>query len=409
MPQTTMIPATQAGLAGSHAPAFAPVAEAFAANFAERDELGASLCIEIDGQRVVDLWGGHVAPDGPAWARDTVHVVFSCTKAATALVLHLLARDGALDLDAPLAQLWPELTAAQQGATARMILDHSIGLPAVAEKAPADALVHPDWMVRALERQAPFWQPGTRVGYHALTYGFLAGEVVRRITGRSLGQVFHDRIAAPLGLDFHIGLPESAEARVAPIQLWRPGPEDRPTAFLTAAREAGSIPNLFVFNSGDWGARGVNTRAGRAAQIGAANGVGNARALARMFGALATGGADLGLSPDDIAGFSRASSATGMDATLQMPTRFGPGFMLGMDNRHPARGGESLIFGRNAFGHVGAGGSVGFADPEAGLSFAYTMNRQGAGLLLNPRGQSLIDATYRALGYRTTSPGFWAR
>ena len=409
VPQENAITAALAGISGQYQPAFAPVAEAFAANFAERGELGASLCIEIGGQPVVDLWGGHVAPDGPRWERDTVHVVFSCTKAATALVLHLLVKDGALDLDAPLSDLWPALSAAQQGATARMILDHSIGLPAVAEKAPAEALVHPDWMLRALERQTPFWQPGTRVGYHALTYGFLAGEVVRRVTGQSLGQVFRDRIATPLGLDFHIGLPEAVEARVAPIQLWRPGPDDKPTAFLLAAREAGSIPNLFVFNSGDWGAKGVNTRAGRAAEIGAANGVGHARALARMFGALATGGAELGLSADDIAGFSRASSATGRDATLQMPTRFGPGFMLGMDNRHPARGGESLIFGRNAFGHVGAGGSVGFADPEVELSFAYTMNRQGAGLLLNPRGQSLIDATYRALGYRTNSPGFWAR
>lgn len=409
MPQTNPTTDAPAAVEGTCQPAFAPVAEAFAANFAELGELGASLCIEVDGKTVLDLWGGHVAPEGQRWERDSIHVVFSLTKAATALVLHLLVRDGALDLDAPLAKIWPELTAAQQGATARMVLDHSIGLPAVTEKAPGDALVHPDWMVRALERQTPFWEPGTRVGYHALSYGFLAGEIVRRITGRSLGQVFRDRIAVPLGLDFHIGLPQSEEARVAPVQLWRPGPEDHPTPLLIAAREAGSIANLFVFNSGDWGSRGVHTRAGRAAEIGSANGVSNARALARMFGELATCGATLGFTPDDIASFSRVSSATGRDATLQVPTRFGPGFMLGMDNRHPGRGGESLIFGRNAFGHVGAGGSVGFADPDAGIGFAYTMNRQGAGLLLNPRGQRLIDATYRALGYRTTSPGFWAR
>ena len=276
-------------------------------------------------------------------------------------------------------------------------------------EAPTDALTHPDWMVRELERQLPFWAPGTAVGYHALTYGFLAGEIVRRVTGRSLGQVFRERIALPLELDFHIGLPAAEEGRVAPIDIWRPGPGAKPTNFMLAAKEPGSISNLFVFNSGDWAGRGVNTRAGRAAEIGAANGVGNARALARMFSALATGGQALGFSADDVAGFSLASSATHRDATLQLPTRFGPGFMLGMDNRHKARGGESLIFGRNAFGHVGAGGSVGFADPEARLGFGYTMNRQGAGLLLNPRGQRLIDATYRALGYRTSSPGFWAR
>lgn len=397
------------GINGICTPDFAPVAEAFAENFTGFGELGASLCIAVDGETVLDLWGGTVSPDGPRWERDTIHVVFSCTKAASALVLHLLVRDGALDLDAPLSDVWPELTAAKQGATARMVLDHSIGLPAVTSKAPANALTDPQWMVDALEHQTPFWEPGTRVGYHALTYGFLVGEIVRRITGRSLGQEFRERIAEPLGLDFHIGLPEMEEPRVAPIQLWRPGPEDKPTAFLRAARETGSIPNLFVFNSGDWGARGVNTSEGRAAEIGAANGVGNARALARLFSVLAQGGEALGFTPDDVASFSRASSATGRDATLQMPTRFGPGFMLGMDNRHPARGGESLIMGRNAFGHVGAGGSVGFADTEARLGFAYTMNRQGAGLLLNARGQRLIDATYRALGYRTTSPGFWAR
>lgn len=409
MPDINASTALQAGIEGVCQPSFASVAEAFAENFAQHDELGASLCITMNGETVVDLWGGHVRPGGPKWTRDTIHVVFSCTKAASALVLHLLARDGLIDLDAPLSDLWPELAAASQGATARMILDHSIGLPAVSEKAPADALIHPDWMVRALERQVPFWTPGTRVGYHALTYGFLVAEVVCRLTGRSLGEVFHDRIAGPLGLDFHIGLPEEHEPRVAPIELWRPAPGDSPTPFLIAAREAGSIANLFVFNSGDWGARGVNTRAGRAAEIGAANGVGNARALAGMFGALATGGAALGLTPDDVATFARASSATGCDATLQMPTRFGPGFMLGMDNRHPMRGDESLLFGGSAFGHVGAGGSVGFADPQAGIGFAYTMNRQGPGLLLNPRGQRLIDATYRALGYRTNSPGFWAR
>lgn len=397
------------GINGVCRPDFAPVADAFAENFSQLGELGASLCIEVEGETVLDLWGGLVAPDGRPWQRDTVHVVFSCTKAASALALHLLVRDGLLELDAPLSNLWPELTAAQQGATARMVLDHSVGLPAVAQKAPADALTDPQWMVRSLEQQTPFWEPGTRVGYHALTYGFLVGEIIRRTTGRTLGQVFRDRIAEPLGLDFHIGLPETEEPRVAPILLWRPGPDDKPTAFLRAARDPGSIPNLFVFNSGDWGARGVNTPEGRAAEIGAANGVGNARALAHLFGVLARGGEALGFTPDDVASFSRASSATGRDATLLMPTRFGPGFMLGMDNRHPARGGESLIIGRSAFGHVGAGGSVGFADTDARLGFAYTMNRQGAGLLLNARGQRLIDATYRALGYRTTSPGFWAR
>lgn len=399
----------EAGIDGTFLPELSPVAEAFSDNFRHNGELGASVCIELGGERVLDLWGGQIAPFGPAWERDTIHVVFSCTKPATALTVHLAARDGLLDLDAPLMDLWPELEASRHGATIRMILDHSIGLPAIENPAPADALTRSDWMVRALEQQAPFWTPGTRTGYHALTYGFLAGEVVRRVTGMSLGAAFQKYVGVPLELDFHIGLPAVDETRIAPIEIWRPGPDAIPSAFVVEARKPGSIAHLIAFNSGDWATHGVNSRAGRAAEIGAANGVGNARSLARMFGELAQGGCVLELDPGAVAEFSQASSATMLDATLQMPTRFGPGFMLGMDNRHPSHGGESLIFGRSAFGHVGAGGSVAFADPEIGLSFAYTMNRQGAGLLLNRRGQSLIDAIYRALGYRSSGPGFWIK
>lgn len=397
----------EGGIGGYCAPGFELVADVFKRNFEERGELGASVSVEVGGQRVVDLWGGRQTPGGPSWSSDTIHILFSCTKAATALVLHILENDGLLDLDSPLSALWPELLAAGDRATVRMILDHSIGLPAVTVPAPSNALIDPDWMRKALEQQEPFWEPGSRVGYHALTFGFLASEVVRRVTGASLGQVFKERVAKALGIDFHIGLSEEHEPRVAPIEVWRPGSNDSETAFMKAAKQKGTIANFFVFNSGDWAVRGLNTRSGRVAEIGAANGIGNARALARLFGALANGGEELGLNPSKVASFSVASSATNRDATLQIPTRFGPGFMLGMDNRHENRGGESLIIGRNAFGHVGAGGSVGFADPEAQLGFAYTMNRQGPGLLLNSRGQSLVDATYRALGYRSTSSGFW--
>ena len=397
------------GLSGHCDAGFAPVAQAFAQNFRDRGELGASVALVVDGRTVVDLWGGLTAPDGPAWQRDTVHVVFSCTKAATALCLHVLAARGQLDLDAPLSGLWPELRAAQTGATARMLLDHSVGLPALRDPVKPDALTDAAGMVARLQAEDPFWQPGTRVGYHALTYGFLIGEVVRRISGRSLGTFFRDEIAAPLGLDFHIGLPEDVEPRVATVQPYRPRPEDRVTGFIKAAKTPGTVTNLFVFNSGDWAVRGVNTRAGRTAEIGAAGGVTNARGLALMFAALVEGGARIGLTPDIVAGFATASAATQLDETLRVPTRFGPGFMLGMDNRHPARGGEGLIIGAHAFGHVGSGGSVGFGDPEAGLAMGYTMNRLGPGLLLNARGQSLVDAAYRCLGYRTTAPGHWAR
>lgn len=388
---------------------FAPLAEAFLQNFIERGELGASLALAVDGQLVVDLWGGQVAHGEVAWQRDTVHVVFSCTKAATALCIHLLAARGALDLDAPLTDIWPELQAAQAGGTVRMMLDHTVGLPALRDPLKLDALTDAAYMVARLEAEAPFWVPGTRQGYHALTYGFLLGEVVSRVSNHSLGAFFAEEIAQPLGLDFHIGLPESAEARVAPVFPYRPAKGEPDSPFMTAAKTPGTVTNLFVFNSGDWAVRGVNTPAGRKAEIGAAGGVGNARALAQMFSELATGGQRLGLTPDHIATFATCSAATHVDETLRAPIRFGPGFMLSMDNRHPSRGGEGLIIGARAFGHVGMGGSLGFADPEAGMGFGYTMNRHGTGLLLNDRGQSLVDAAYCCLGYRTTTPSYWAR
>ncbi|WP_290560587.1 serine hydrolase domain-containing protein [Aestuariivita sp.] len=393
-------------------PGFEPVRAAFAENFDTRDELGASVSLVVGGRCVVDLWGGSVAPEGGAWQADTVHVVFSCTKPATALCAHVLAAGGALDLDAPLRDIWPELLAAKAGATLRMMLDHSLGLPALRETVKPDALTDTAYMTDLLARQAPYWTPGTRVGYHALTYGFVIGEVVRRVTGQSLGTVFRNEIAAPLGLDFHIGLPASEEGRVAPVLPYRPGRDEPASAFMEAARQTGTVTNAFTFNSGDWAVRGVNTRAGRAAEIGAAGGVGNARSLAKLFAALVEGGTKIGLCPDQVADFAEASSATHCDETLRVPTRFGPGFMLRMDNRAASRSGEGFLIGDHAFGHIGAGGSVAFADPDAGLAFGYTMNRLGPGLLLSPRnvrGQALIDAAYTCLGYRMTTQARWTR
>ncbi len=397
---------------GDVTPGFEPVRVAFAENFLERGELGASVCLIVDGQTVVDLWGGLTTPDGPAWQSDTVHVVFSCTKPATALCAHVLAARGTLDLDAPLRAIWPELRAAQDVATLRMMLDHSIGLPALREPVKPDALTDAAYMTDLLSAEEPFWGPGTRVGYHALTYGFLIGEVVRRATGLSLGTFFRDEIANPLGLDFHIGLPTTEEERVASVVSYLPGRDEPQNAFTDAAKQVGTVANALAFHSGNWVTQGVNTRAGRAAEIGAAGGIGNARSLAELFAALVQGGERIGLSPDLIAGFAEASSATHCDETLRVPTRFGPGFMLRMDNQAPLRGGEGFLIGDRAFGHIGAGGSAVFADPEAGLAFAYTMNRQGPGLLLSPRdgrAQALIDAAYTCLSYRRTPHARWTR
>ena len=223
-----------------------------------------------------------------------------------------------------------------------------------------------------------------------MTMGFLAAEVVKRVDGRSLGAFFAQEIARPLELEFWIGLPEAHDARAAHVIPYRSS--GNATRFSAAVRESGTIQNLLAFNHGDWSSRGVNTRAGRAAEIGAAGGCTNARSLAKLYAALRPGG-PLGLSEYALTGFAQASSACHLDATLLQPVRFGAGFMLRMDNRRYGRG-DSFLIDDGAFGHVGAGGSAGFVDPLREFSFAYLMNRMGPEFLLNERGQKLIDAAY---------------
>lgn len=387
---------------GVCAPGFEPVLEAFVENFTRRGEIGASLCARIGGETVLDLWGGLADPDTDRpWAEDTVSIVFSNTKAATALCAHILAEAGDLDLDAPVVRYWPEYgQGGKQGTTVRMLLDHSAGLPAL--RAPlADGAAF-DWtvMVERLAAEEPFWEPGTRTGYHGLTFGWLVGEVVRRVSGKSLGTFFQDAVASPLGIDYWIGLPEAEENRVAPIIPYRPGQGAPANRFEQAvANEPDSLSALYFRNTGGWRPKGFNSRAGRAAEIGAANGITNARGLAGFYDPLALGGNAAGLwlvRPQTIQAMSAVSSATHDDATLRIPTRFAAGFMRSMDNR--GRGLDSAVLSPTAFGHVGAGGSIGFADPACGLSFGYTMNRMGAGLLLNERGQSVIDATLACVG-----------
>ena len=388
---------------------FGAVAEEFIRNFAERGELGASVSVNIEGESLVDLWGGTAdAETGRPWREDTVSIVFSATKGATALCAHILASRGLLDIDAPVAEIWPEFArAGKERATTRMMLDHSVGVPVLRAPAKPDCIEDWDYMTAQLAAQEPFWEPGIRNGYHALTFGFTVGEIVRRVSGKSLGTFFRDEVAKPLGLDFWIGLPEEIEPRVASI-LAELRPPAQETPFSRALVQPGSIPNLFIFNSGRWGATGVNSRAGHAAEIGAANGITNARGLAGLYAPLANGGGGL-VDADTLIRMAEVSMATHLDATLMMPTRFALGFMKSMDNRRRTIGGDSAILGRQAFGHVGAGGSIGFADPECGLAFGYTMNRRLSGILLNERGQSLIDTTYRGLGYRSDAAGCWLR
>jgi CubicO group peptidase (beta-lactamase class C family) len=399
-------------------PGFERVAEAFDRNFDSKGEIGASVCLTVGGETVVDLWGGVADPKTQApWTRDTVGIVFSCTKGATALCAHVLASRGKLDLDAPVVELWPEFGRhGKEGVTTRMMLDHSGGVPALRARVKESGPYEWDYMTGLIAAEEPFWPPGTRNGYHGFTFGWTVGEMVRRASGKSLGTFFQEEIARPLGLDFWIGLPEAIEPRVAPIMPFALRAEDAKTPFL---RDLGtnkqSIPFLFYMNVGAWRMGGANTRAGHAAEIGAANGITNARGLAGMYAPLSTSGGKL-VDGRTLTRMGEVSMATHDDATLRIPTRFALGYMKSMDNRRRSLGAklfgedvDSVILGSPAFGHVGAGGSLGFADPVAGLSFGYTMNQMGPGLLMNERGQALVDAAYLSLGYRNKDGGVWVR
>jgi CubicO group peptidase (beta-lactamase class C family) len=243
-----------------------------------------------------------------------------------------------------------------------------------------------------------------------MTFGWTVGELVRRVSGRSLGTFFQDEIAGPLGLDFWIGLPEQIEPRVAPIRPFVPSGAPTLNEFAVAlTTDPASISALSLLNTGGFALTGHSSREAHAAELGGGGGITNARGLAGMYAPLAGGGGTL-VSTDDVIRMSQTSMATQQDATLLIPTRFGLGFMKSMDNRHRPTGHiETMLIGDRAFGHAGAGGSLGFADPDCGLAFGYSMNQMGAGILLNSRGQSLVDAAYRCLGYRTNAPGVWTR
>jgi CubicO group peptidase (beta-lactamase class C family) len=403
---------------GTCKPGFERVAEAFAKNFDSKGEVGASVCLTVKGETVVDLWGGLAdQKTGTPWTTDTVSIVFSCTKGATALCAHILASRGKLDLDAPVTELWPEFGKhGKEHVTTRMMLDHSAGVPALRAKVKDSGPYEWDYMTGLLADEVPFWPPGTRNGYHGFTFGWTVGEMVRRASGVSLGTFFRTEVAELLGLDFWIGLPEEIEPRVAPIIPYVYKANEAKTPFMIdLGTKRDSIASLFFFNVGAWRTGGANTRAGHAAEIGAANGITNARGLAGMYAPLANGGGRL-VDSATLARMAEVSMATHDDATLRIPTRFALGFMKSMDNRKRSLGAklfgpdvDSAILGSAAFGHVGAGGSLGFADPAAGLSFGYTMNRMGPGLLMNERGQALVDAAYLSLGYKNKDGGVWVR
>jgi CubicO group peptidase (beta-lactamase class C family) len=390
---------------------FSAVREELERNFAERGELAAAVHASVDGETVVDLWGGETGT-GAAWGEDTLVHVWSSTKGAVALCAHILASRGELDLNAPVAQYWPAFAKnGKDGIAVRHLLNHQAGLAALRQPLPPGAFYDWDLMTAALADAEPFWEPGTRHGYHALTFGFLVGEVIRRASGTPLGDFFRIEVAEPLGIEFYLGLPEEHEARVAPTV-----PADLaalgaavPSLFVAAMTDPGSLQGLMLLNNGGYMEPGeADTRAAHAAVLGCTGGITNARGLSGMYRPLANGGAPL-VDELQVAQLAAVSSASSVDAVLLVPSRFSLGFVKAVDNRHlPAADASGVLLSEEAFGHVGFGGSIGFADPRARLSFAYTMTKQGPGAGLDPRGQELVDATYRSLGYRRPdSGGIW--
>jgi CubicO group peptidase (beta-lactamase class C family) len=379
-------------------------------NFAERGELGASVCVMHEGRVVVDLWGGRASADGEEpWTEDTMVVVYSCTKGATALCAHLLADAGDLDLDAAVARYWPSF--AREGKseiTVRMLLNHQAGLPGVSRPLSMTDVLDFERMVNVMETERPLWRPGSRHGYHALTFGWLVGEVVRRVSGQTVGQFFQQHVAQPLALDFWIGLPDLEELRVAQTVI----PQDEvATARFDEALTRRAAVQVAVVNSGG-GSWSPDAPGAHGAQLPASGGIANARALAGMYSALACDDLDGGgrlLSADQLTAMAATESA-GEDAVSLEPSRFSAGYeKTGLGQANLAHG-TGFTLSEPAFGHTGLGGSAGFADPRERLSFGYAMNRHaGRGESETARCQPLIDAAYRSLGYRSCATGRWVR
>ena len=381
----------------------------FAKNFSERDEVGASVCVSWNGEKVVDLWGGIADPEtNQTWTEDTVSIVFSCTKAATAICAHILIDRGELVPSALVSKYWPEFAkAGKEKTTVQMMLNHESAIPALREPLKEGGFLDWDYMVSRMEDEEPWWEPGARNGYHMTNFGWTVGELVRRVSGKSLGEFFDDEVASKTNADFWIGIPENFDRPIAPIIPHIPAPDDDLSEFtINVMQNPTSLQHLSFLNLGGWG---PNDPAAHKAQIGGAGGISNARGQVAMYTPLAVNQDDL-ISREHVARMSMVSTASARDATLLVPTRFASGFMKSMDNRAYPHGDQmSAIIGEKAFGHVGAGGSIGFADPECGMAFSYTMNKMGNGLLVNERGQSLIDAAYKAIGYSTNAPGAWIR
>lgn len=376
---------------GVVAEGFEPVREAFAANFALLGERGAALAVYRDGHKVVDLWAGTKDVDGETpWEQGTAQIVRSATKGVAAAALLLLHQRGELDLDAPVGAYWPEYkTAGKERTLVRHLLAHRAGVPVLDRPlTPAEA-TDPDLGAAAVAAQAPAWEPGTDHGYHAQTYSWLTGELVRRVTGRSVGEWIATEIAAPLGADLWLGLPEAEQARVG-----RVGPAEDPqpagglrTRPKRAVADAYADPDSLTRRAfaAITPLPDENDPAYRAAVLPASNGIATADGLARFYASL-IGEVDGGrrLFTADTMELARGEQSAGPDRVLVVGTRFGLGYML--------HGSASPLLSPASFGHPGRGGALAFADPETGLSFGYVTNGFRKSVTADPRAQALVRA-----------------
>ena len=368
---------------------FSAVRDAFAANFepdasGKGGELGARFSLALHGEIVVDLMGGHAdrkheVPFGP----DTLTPLFSTTKAVAALLIARLVDQGRLTYDQTVASVWPEFAqAGKQDVTVGQAMSHQDGLSGFPDE--TDPAIWFDWEATTakLAAMAPLWPIGSASGYHPVTFGFIAGEIFRRVDGRTMGTALREDLAVPLDLDLWIGLPDSEHARCAELM--------RPTALPRFGAMNAAVKAAFMTKWAAPGGRG--TTEWRRVEIPSANGHATAPALARLMGALASGGALDGvqvLSPEAIAKAS-AERIVGQDLVLPFTISWGAGFMRNTPN---------FFYGPtpDAFGHSGWGGSCAFADPSRGVSGAYVMNKQGTELIGDPRAVRLIQAAYSAL------------
>ena len=368
---------------------FAATAQALQENIDSGAELGASMVVDVDGDIAVDLWGGWRDADRTEpWERDTITNVWSTTKTVTSLAALMLADRGQLDVDAPVAQYWPEFAAAgKDGVLVRHLLSHTSGVSGLDQPAVVEDLYDWEKATARFAAQAPWWEPGTASGYHALNFGHLIGEVVRRISGKTLKQFVADEIAGPLGADFQIGAVESDWGRIADVTPPPPLPFDLEALGLdspTVKTMTGPVAEADNANTPEW----------RAADIGAANGHGNARSVARILSVLARGGEVDGvrlLSPETIELIFR-EQARGVDVVLGLPLRFGIGYGLPEPATIPYIPDEKICF------WGGWGGSVILMDLGRRMTISYMMNKMGPGIIGSDRSERYVRAVYDAIG-----------